>query len=61
MSKEDVLDLKKLVQESDSQWRIEPSGKMRVPAIIYGSAELLRDMDDKVYEQIVNVATLPRN
>jgi len=53
------LDLKKLVQESDSQWRIEPSGKMRVPAIIYGSAELVRDMDDKVYEQIVNVATLP--
>lgn len=53
------MDLKKLVQESDSQWRIEPSGKMRVPAIIYGTAELLRDMDEKVYEQIVNVSTLP--
>ena len=59
MSEEDALDLNKLVKESDFQWRIEPSGKMRVPAIIYGSAELLRDMDDKVYEQIVNVATLP--
>ena len=53
------MDLKKLVQKSDSEWQIEQSGKMRVPAIIYGSAELVRDMDEKVYEQIVNVATLP--
>jgi len=53
------MDLKKLVQESDSQWRIVPAGKMRVPAILYGSTELMRDMDEKVFEQIVNVATLP--
>jgi len=53
------MDLKKLKQESDSQWSIAPAGKMRVPAIIYGSAELMRGMDEKVYEQIVNVATLP--
>ena len=32
---------------------------MRVPAIIYGTSDLIRDMDDKVYEQITNVATLP--
>lgn len=32
---------------------------MRVPGIIFASAELIRDMDDKVYEQVVNVATLP--
>ena len=53
------MDLKKLTQESDTEWRIAPAGKMRVPAIIFGTAELVRDMDDKVYEQIVNVATLP--
>lgn len=53
------MDLKKLIQESDSAWQVAPTGKMRVPAIIYGSAELMRDMDEKVYEQIVNVATLP--
>jgi tRNA-splicing ligase RtcB len=53
------MDLKKLIQESDFQWRVAPTGKMRVPAIIYGSADLMRDMDEKVYEQIVNVATLP--
>ena len=32
---------------------------MRVPAIIYADEDLIRDMDDKVYEQAANVATLP--
>src|SRR5512141_2016290 len=32
---------------------------MRVPAIIYADESLIRDMDDKVYEQATNVATLP--
>src|SRR3989304_1474241 len=40
-------------------WRIEPTGAMRVPAIIYADEALIRDMDDKVYEQAANVATLP--
>jgi tRNA-splicing ligase RtcB len=44
---------------SDSEWRIEPQGKMRVPAILFASEELIRGMDTKVYEQIVNVASLP--
>ena len=40
-------------------WRIEPHGAMRVPAVIYADENLIRDMDDKVYEQAANVATLP--
>jgi tRNA-splicing ligase RtcB len=32
---------------------------MRVPAVIYADEPLLRAMDDKVLEQITNVATLP--
>ena len=32
---------------------------MRVPAIIYGGEKLIEDMDEKVREQITNVATLP--
>jgi tRNA-splicing ligase RtcB len=48
-----------LVRKSDSEWHIEPLGKMRVPAILYGSEELVRAMDLKVYEQVTNVATLP--
>ena len=40
-------------------WRVEPHGPMRVPAIIFADEALIRDMDDKVYEQAVNVAALP--
>jgi len=32
---------------------------MRVPVRVYASEKLLRDMDDKVFEQAANVATLP--
>ena len=34
-------------------------GGMRVPGVIFASDELVRAMDDKVYRQITNVATLP--
>ncbi|MBY4678566.1 RtcB family protein [Marinobacterium arenosum] len=40
-------------------WRLAPHGEMRVPAIFYASAELIDGMDDKVFEQAVNVASLP--
>ena len=40
-------------------WQIEPTGAMRVPGVIYADEGLSRDMDEKVYEQTVNVATLP--
>jgi tRNA-splicing ligase RtcB len=40
-------------------WRAGPSGGMRVPAIIYADEALIRDMDDKVFEQVTNVAALP--
>ena len=48
-----------LKQVSESEWQIEPHGNMRVPAILFASEELIRDMDEKVREQIVNVASLP--
>lgn len=32
---------------------------MRVPVVVYGDEGLIRDMDEKVREQAVNVATLP--
>ncbi len=44
---------------SEFAWRIEPFGSMRVPAIIYASEDLIRAMDDKVFVQATNVATLP--
>ena len=40
-------------------WRVEPTGRMRVPAIIYADEDLIRGMDDKVFAQATNVAMLP--
>jgi tRNA-splicing ligase RtcB len=53
------MDLGLFQRESEFAWRIEPHGKMRVPAVIYADESLIRGMDLKVYEQINNVATLP--
>ena len=53
------MNLDQFKQVSDVEWQIAPSGKMRVPAVIFADEALIRDMDDKVYEQITNVATLP--
>jgi len=46
---------------SDTVWEIPVSYKegMRVPARIYGTEKIVREMDDAVYDQITNVATLP--
>src|SRR4030042_6646128 len=41
------------------QWCIEPFGDMLVPFIVFGDDSLISQMDDKVYEQGVNVARLP--
>ena len=49
----------KLIQRSRTSWEIAPRGKMRVPVIIYADASLVENMDDKVFEQAMNVATLP--
>jgi tRNA-splicing ligase RtcB len=53
------MDINRLQRVSDYQWRIEPEAGMYVPAIIFASESLIRDMDDKVYEQVTNVARLP--
>jgi tRNA-splicing ligase RtcB (3'-phosphate/5'-hydroxy nucleic acid ligase) len=53
------MDLSRLQQVSDWQWRLDPEGAMRVPAVLYGGEGLLAEMDDKVLEQIGNVACLP--
>lgn len=53
------MDLGKLKREADFRWRIEPAGAMRVPGILFADEALLRDMDDKVFIQLSNVACLP--
>jgi tRNA-splicing ligase RtcB len=46
---------------SDNVWEIPPSFKkgMRVPARIYASRKLMEEMDEGVFDQVTNVATLP--
>lgn len=46
---------------SDTVWEIPVSYKegMRVPARIYGTEKLISDLDEAVYDQVTNVATLP--
>lgn len=53
------MDLNKFEKVAETEWRVSPHGAMRVPAILYADEGLVRAMDDKVYEQMVNVATLP--
>ncbi|MBT8064184.1 MAG: RtcB family protein, partial [Gammaproteobacteria bacterium] len=53
------MNINEFRQIDDHCWAIDPSGSMRAPAMIHASRELIEAMDDKVREQLVNVATLP--
>jgi len=53
------MDINRFERLSDFAWRVAPVRPMRVPVVIYADEALLREMDDKVYEQAVNVASLP--
>jgi tRNA-splicing ligase RtcB (3'-phosphate/5'-hydroxy nucleic acid ligase) len=54
------VDLERLEQTGTFTWRVKPvPGPERAEAILYGDAQLLASMDDKVLEQITNVARLP--
>jgi tRNA-splicing ligase RtcB len=53
------MDLSLLTRKSECEWHIAPTGKMRVPVILYATEALVLEMDPKVYEQATNVATLP--
>jgi tRNA-splicing ligase RtcB len=46
-------------QSSEFAWRLELTGAMNVPGVIYADEALFADMDDKVAEQVRNVAALP--
>lgn len=53
------MELKRFEKIDEFTWQINQQHNMQVPAIIYATEQLIRDMDDKVYEQISNVASLP--
>jgi tRNA-splicing ligase RtcB len=53
------MDISQIEKLSETAWQIQAVEPMRVPAIIYGGESLVRGMDDKVAEQLRNVAALP--
>lgn len=53
------MDTRRFERTSEFRWLLPATGAMRVPAILYADEELLAGMDDKVGEQLANVATLP--
>ncbi|MFA5083582.1 MAG: hypothetical protein WC474_13605, partial [Hydrogenophilaceae bacterium] len=54
------MNLNRLEALTDTCWSLpRPAGDPRAEVRLYGSAPLLETMDDKVLEQIANVARLP--
>ncbi len=53
------MDPSRLQQETTTRWKLPAAGRMRAPAILYASPELIRAMDLKVLEQLTNIASLP--
>jgi len=53
------MDPKSLHKLNDFVWEIPQQGEMRVPGRIFASEKLVREMDEKVREQVMNVAMLP--
>lgn len=49
-----------MLPDGPDRWRIEPTGDMTVPGIVYASAALLPELtDDQSLTQVANVACLP--
>ncbi|MFH1146959.1 MAG: RtcB family protein [Pseudomonadota bacterium] len=53
------MEIKSLKKINDFLWELPQTGEMRVPGQIYASRKLIEEMDDKVREQVTNVACLP--
>ena len=53
------MDPASLERRDEFRWEIPARDGMQVPGVIYADEPLIRDMDDKVAEQVANVARLP--
>jgi tRNA-splicing ligase RtcB len=53
------LDPRTLTKINDYLWEIPQTGDMKVPGRIFASEKLIVEMDEKVREQVKNVACLP--
>ncbi|OGW26748.1 MAG: RNA-splicing ligase RtcB [Nitrospirae bacterium GWC2_57_13] len=53
------MDVNSLHKINDYLWEIPQQGGMQVPGRIFASEKLVKEMDEKVREQVTNVAMLP--
>ncbi len=53
------MDTNRLKKIAPYTYQLEPTGPMRVPGIIFTDEVLMKDMEEKVLEQVGNVASLP--
>ena len=53
------MDRKLVKQKSEYRWIVERAGAMKVDGVIFASESLIAGMDNKVAEQVRNVAALP--
>ena len=53
------MDPTRLTRIDDHTWQLPKTGAMRVPGVLYADEQLVREMDDKVAQQMANVAALP--
>src|SRR5438067_13079311 len=53
------MDLTRLKRIDDFRWELTKTSAMRVPGVIFADEGLIRAMDEKVLEQVANVAMLP--
>jgi len=53
------MDPGRFVRAGECEWHLPQVGAMRVPGVIFADEALIRAMDEKVGEQVANVAMLP--
>ena len=53
------MDRKLVKRRGDTKWLVERAGRMNVDGVIFGSEQLINEMDDMVVQQVRNVASLP--
>ncbi|MDP2874433.1 MAG: RtcB family protein [bacterium] len=51
--------MENIIKLSEHEWRLDPTGAMKVPVRLFSSPELLKDLEETVFTQAKNVATLP--
>ena len=53
------MDKTKLIRKSEWAWEIPKAGRMVAPGVLFASDVLIEEMDEKVRDQLSNVAALP--